>query len=138
MPGYSRAASMAAYKSVATHGAVLEADPHQLICILMDGALERLHIAKACIERGDKIQKAAVLHRVGAILDELRMSLDHKVGGKIAADLDNLYDYMMRRVLAANLHNDVGAIDEVGRLLGQIRAAWGQIPPQMRAKASQS
>lgn len=135
MSVYSRATSVAAYKSVATHSAVLEADPYQLICMLMDGALERLHIAKGCIERGDKTQKASVLHRVGAIIDELRSSLDHKAGGKIATDLDALYDYMMRRVMSANLQEDVAAIDEVGRLLSQIRAAWGQIPPQARVKA---
>jgi len=137
MSGYSRAASVAAYKSVATHSTALEADPYQLISMLMDGALERLHIAKACIQRGDKIEKAQVLHRVGLIIDELRMSLDHKVGGKLAADLDALYDYMLRRVIAANMHSDTAAIDEVGRLLSEIRGAWGQIPPSARVKAPQ-
>lgn len=137
MAGYSPASSIAAYKSVATHGAALEADPYQLICMLLDGAVERLHIARACVVRGDKIQKATTLHRVGAIIDELRMSLDHKVGGKLAGDLDSLYDYMMRRVMTANMDNDVNAIDEVGRLLAEIRGAWSRIPQQARVKGAQ-
>jgi len=132
MAGYSQASSIAAYRSVATHGAAIEADPHQLICLLMDGALERLHLAKTCIKRGAIVDKAAALHRVGAIIDELRMSLDHQAGGQIAANLDNLYDYMMRRVLVANLQNDVSAIDEVGKLLSEIRGAWGKIPATAR------
>lgn len=133
MAGYSRASSVEAYKSVATHGAVLEADPHQLITMLMDGALERLHIARGCIQRGDKITKAATLHRVVAIIEELRLSLDHKAGGDIAANLERLYDYISRRVLTANLQNDVAAIDEAGRLLNEIRSAWVSIPQEARA-----
>ena len=138
MAGYSQASSIAAYKSVATHGAAIEADPQQLICLLMDGALERLHLAKACIQRGDLVEKATTLHRVGAIIDELRLSLDHKAGGQLATNLDSLYDYMMRRVMVANLQNDASVIDEVGKLLAQIRSAWGQIPASARtARAAQ-
>jgi flagellar protein FliS len=132
MAGYSQASSIAAYKSVATHGVALEADPHQLISMLMDGALDRLVSARGSIERGDLVAKAGLLHRVGTIIDELRCSLDPKVGGEIAANLDRLYDYMMRRVLTANLKNDVAAIDEVVRLLREVRDAWIAIPAQHR------
>jgi len=133
MAGYSQASSIAAYKSVATHGSAIEAEPHQLISMLMDGALERLLSARGSIERGDLVAKAGLLHRVGAIIDELRSSLDHSAGGNIAGDLDRLYDYMLRRVLVANLKNDVAAIDEVLKLLRQIRDAWVAIPAQHRS-----
>lgn len=132
MAGYSQTSSIAAYKSVATHGAAHEADPHQLICMLLDGALDRLVSARGCIGSGELVQKTALLHRVGAIVDELRCSLDHSTGGDIAANLDRLYEYIMRRVLTANLNNDVAAIDEVVRLLREIRAAWVAIPPSVR------
>ena len=133
MAGYSQASSIAAYKSVATHGAAAEAEPHQLISMLMEGALDRLLSARGCIERGDVVTKAGLLHRVGAIIDELRCSLDHTAGGTVAANLDRLYEYMMRRVLAANLKNDVAAIDEVLKLLRQIRDSWNAIPLQHRS-----
>ena len=132
MAGYSQASSIAAYKSVATHGAACEADPHQLTTMLMDGALDRLSSARGCIASGELTRKAGLLHRVGAIIDELRCSLDHSAGGEIAANLDRLYDYMMRRVLTANVSNDVTAIDEVVRLLREIRDAWVSIPLQAR------
>jgi flagellar protein FliS len=132
MAGYSQASSIAAYKSVATHGAAAEAEPHQLISMLMEGALDRLLSARGCIERGDIVAKAGLLHRVGAIIDELRCSLDHTTGGTVAANLDKLYEYMMRRVLAANLKNDVAAVDEVLKLLRQIRDSWNAIPLQHR------
>lgn len=132
MAGYSQASSIAAYKSVATHGVALEATPHQLICMLMDGALDRLVSAKGCIERGESVDKAALLHRVGEIIAELSCSLDHSVGGEVSQNLDRLYDYMMRRVLHANINNDVSAIEEVMKLLGNIRNAWVAIPPAAR------
>lgn len=135
MAGYSQASSIAAYKSVATHGVACEADPHQLISMLLDGALDRLVSAKGCIAQGDLVQKAALLHRVGAILDELRCSLDHSVGGELSANLDRLYDYMLRRVMVANLKNDVSAIDETVRLLRDIRTAWTSIPVEARTRA---
>jgi flagellar protein FliS len=135
MAGYSQASSIAAYKSVATHGVAAEADPHQLVSMLMDGALDRLVSAKGCIERNEIVAKAGLLHRVGAIIDELRSSLDHSAGGEIAANLDRLYDYMTRRVLSANLNNDVAAIDETVRLLREVRAAWVSIPVQSRTRS---
>lgn len=128
-----QAARISAYKSVATHGAAADADPHRLICMLLDGALERLSAARGYAERKDLMQKAALLHRVGLIIDELRLSLDHSAGGDIAANLDRLYDYVMRRVVHANLQNDTAAIDEAARLLQKIRDAWTAIPPEARA-----
>jgi flagellar protein FliS len=134
MAGYSQASSIAAYRSVATHGSAQEADPHQLISMLMDGALERLASAKGSIASGDLVAKAGLLHRVGAIIDELRCSLDHSAGGALSANLDRLYDYMTRRVMTANLKNDVAAIDEVVKLLREVRDAWTAIPAQHRAR----
>ena len=132
MAGYSQTSGISAYKQVAVHGGASEADPYQLICMLMDGALERLHIAKAAIQRKDKVAKAKALHRVVEIIDELRASLNHKAGGQIADNLDRLYDYMIRRTLAANLQEDIKVIDEVNKLLSEIRGAWGAIPPTAR------
>jgi len=67
MAGYSNS-PIAAYKNVAAQSAVLDADPFQLISMLMDTALERLKIARACVQRGDKAGKAAALHRATAII----------------------------------------------------------------------
>lgn len=132
MSAYPQTARISAYQSVAAHGTSSSADPHQLITLLMDGALDRLASANGCIERGEVVQKAALLQRVGAIIEELRSSLDHSVGGEVAGNLDRLYDYMMRRVLVANLHNETKAIDEVARLLREIRTAWVAIPLEAR------
>ncbi|NNM01577.1 MAG: flagellar protein FliS, partial [Gammaproteobacteria bacterium] len=45
------------------------------------------------------------------------------------ANLDQLYDYMNRQLVFANLHNDVEKLNEVYELLGEIRAGWDGIKP---------
>jgi len=130
------ASSISAYKSVAAHSAVHEADPHQLICLLLDGALDRMVVAKSHITRKDMIAKASVMHRVTEIIMELRESLNLSAGGEIAANLDALYDYMIRRLLAANINNDAGIVDEVIGLLKPVRDSWYQIGPQARSLQS--
>jgi len=133
MPANSTSARLAAYQSAASQGAAAEADAHRLIWLLMDGALDRIAMARGCMERGEITQKAALLHRVVAIVDELKASLNLQAGGLIAANLDSLYVYISQRVMLANLENRVDLLDECAKLLRPIRDAWVTIAPQARA-----
>jgi flagellar protein FliS len=128
MSAYSRSSSLAAYQSVAAHGGVAAADPHGLITMLMDGALQRLSAARGAIEHGAIESKGRLIHRVVEIIDELRASLNFEGGGEIAANMAALYDYSSRQLLRANLENRTDLLDEVGHLLREIRSAWIQIP----------
>lgn len=136
MSVYSRASSVAAYQSASAHGGVAAADPHKLILMLMDGAIERIRAAQVCIERGELTEKAKLIHRAVAIVGELRGSLDMNAGGQIAANLSDLYDYMSRRLLNASIENDTKALEEVTKLLHEIRSAWVEIPQQARTRAA--
>jgi flagellar protein FliS len=134
MTGYARASNLAAYQSAAAHGGVAASDPHRLIVMLMDGALERIATARGCMQRGDAAEKGRLLNRVVSIIGELRASLDMKAGGQIAANLADLYDYMCRRLLKATSENRVEMLDEVSNLLHEIRSAWLAIPAEARQR----
>lgn len=123
---------LATYRSVATHGGVAAADPHRLTLMLMDGALERISAAKGNLANGRRAEKCALIQRAIDIVHELRASLDLAAGGELAANLDSLYDYMVRQLAKANAEDRAGTLEEVARLLGEIRGAWVQIPPQAR------
>jgi flagellar secretion chaperone FliS len=127
-------AKIAAYSSASAHGGVAAADPHKLIVMLMDGALERIATARGCMERKDMMEKTRLLNRAVSIVGELRNSLDMKSGGQIAANLGELYDYMSRTLLKANVDNSTKQLDEVSQLLHQIRGAWAAIPAQARGR----
>jgi flagellar secretion chaperone FliS len=128
MAASPHAAKLAAYSSASVHGGVAAADPHRLIVMLMDGALERIATARGCMERNDIAGKAQLLNRAIQIFGELRGSLDLTKGAEIAANLDALYDYMCRRLLEASLKNDKKMLDEVTKLLRDLRDAWSQVP----------
>jgi flagellar secretion chaperone FliS len=128
MTAYSRSANLAAYQTVSVHGGVAAADPHRLILMLLDGALERIASAKGAMENGAAETRTRLLHRVVSIVDELRGSLNFEAGGAIAANMADLYDYSSRQLLRANLENRPELLDEVSHLLREIRSAWIQIP----------
>ena len=128
---------LAAYRSTSAHAGVAAADPHRLVVMLMDGALERIAAARGLISHGGGVEKAQLLHLAVAIIDELRNSLNLKAGGEVATNLDALYEYMCMRLMQANASNKPELLDEVSRLLNEIRSAWLQIPAQGRAQVSQ-
>ena len=124
-----------AYQQVRSHGGVESADPHGLITLLMDGALERLVTARGHMQRGEIAPKGEVIGRCIEIIGGLRDALDPKVESPLVGQLDALYDYMGRRLLHANLRNDVGALDEVSALLQKVRNSWVMVPPEARRPA---
>jgi flagellar protein FliS len=119
-----------AYATVGIETGVDGADPHTLILMLYDGALlalgdARYHMAQKNIAgKGQSISKAITIIESG-----LKISLDIKAGGELGARLAALYDYMCDRLLRANLHNRVEIIEEVSRLLTELREAWAAIKP---------
>lgn len=128
---------LAAYQSISAHGGVAAADPHRLVLMLMDGALERLAIARGCLERkqrGDISRKAQALTQAMHIVGELRGSLNMAEGGELANNLSDLYEYMLRQLLRANAQSDSRYIVEVVSLLNEIRGAWIAIGPQVPGK----
>lgn len=120
------------YRKVGVHAGIADASPHRLIQMLMEGALDKIHAAKGHMARGEVAAKGKHISWAISIVDGLRSSLDLKAGGELAENLDALYDYMNRRLLDANLHNDQSALDEVSKLLLEIKQGWDAIPEQLR------
>src|ERR1035437_2643806 len=118
----------AKYATVAMESSVQGADPHKLIAMLYQGALLAIANAKNGILRRDIPAKGkAISHAILIIGDGLNASLNKEVGGDLALNLSALYDYMVKRLLFANLNNDIEALDEVAELLGGLKEAWESI-----------
>lgn len=114
-----------AYKTVGIETAVQGASPHQLIILLFEGAKQAIILAQAHLRNGEVGEKGlAISKAIDIILNGLRVSLNTEDGGELAQNLYALYDYMGRRLLHANLHNDAAALDEVLGLLTEIQGAW--------------
>lgn len=125
------ASGIKAYAQVGVESAVMSASPHQLIVMLFDGAMSALVRARLFMQQGEIVAKGEALSKAINIIDNgLKAGLDHDQGGEITSNLSSLYDYMVRRLLQANLRNDSQAIEEVEGLLGNIADAWKQISPK--------
>ncbi|WP_151994292.1 flagellar export chaperone FliS [Buttiauxella massiliensis] len=124
-----------AYAQIGVESAVMSASPHQLIVLLFDGALSALVRARLFMQQGELAAKGEALSKAINIIDNgLKAGLDNEKGGEIAANLSSLYDYMIRRLMLANLRNDVAIIEEVEGLLTNIADAWKQISPLNAAR----
>lgn len=123
-----------AYQKVSLESAVMSASPHQLIVMLFDGALSALVRAKLFMEQGAIPEKGKALsHAINIIDSGLKTALDTSEEDELTTNLIALYEYMVRRLLHANLHNDIAAIEEVERLLGNIADAWKQAKPNYQS-----
>lgn len=120
------------YQQVSTHGGVAASDPHQLILMLMNGAIDAIAAAKGHMRRREAADKGMHISRAISIIDGLRGSLDHEVGGDMVVNLDELYRYMSQRLLQANIKDNPDWLEEVAGLLREIKEAWEQIPMEVR------
>ncbi|TWE09704.1 flagellar protein FliS [Pseudomonas sp. AG1028] len=120
-------AAMRQYQNVNTQAQAVDASPHRLIQMLMEGGLTRLAQARGAMERGQFAMKGELIGKAIGIIGGLRAGLNLEEGGELAVNLDNLYDYMSRRLLEANLKNSVEPLDEVADLLRNVKSGWDAI-----------
>ena len=120
-----------AYNSIHVETGVQGADSHQLVTMLLDGALAAIAAAVAALERGDVPGKCKAVSKAVNIVDEgLRGALDMQAGGQVAITLHDLYSCVLLRLTQANIKNDAVMLRECSDLLAPMRDAWASIRPQ--------
>jgi len=124
--------ALSQYGKVATRSEGDFASPHRLVQSLMEGVLDKVATAKGCIQRQDLAGKSAQITWATSIINGLRSSIDLDKGGDIAANLDDLYSYMLQRLTDANVENSTDPLDEVTGLMAEIKGAWDAMPEHIR------
>ncbi|RCW71171.1 flagellar protein FliS [Marinobacter nauticus] len=127
-----------AYQRVNTQTSITDADPHRLIQLLYNGAIERINMAKAKMQAKDYAGKAQLLNKAIEIIGGLRSFLDFEKGGDLAPRLEALYDYMERALLEGSARNDMAKLDEVIELLRSIKEGWDGIREEVVTQQSQA
>lgn len=117
-----------AYGKISIETGVLAASPNKLIIMLYEGAITACRSAVGYMQNKDIPNKGVMLSKAIMIIESgLRMSLDKKSGGEIAVSLDALYAYMSNRLVMANIRNQPELINEVIKLLTELKSAWETI-----------
>jgi len=114
-----------AYASVGVETGVVAASPHQLILMLYDGAIAAITTAQLQLRlKNNEARGQAASKAIAIIRDGLGASLQQQLGGDVAKNLSDLYQYMEHRLFQANLNSDHDGLDEVRTLLLQLKTAW--------------
>jgi len=116
------------YQQVSVSSSAMGASPHRLVQMLMEGTLEQLALAKGSMVCNEIAMKGQSIGRAINIVGGLQGSLNKEAGGDVAEELSNLYDYMVSRLLTANIQNDESILDEVSGLMIQIKSGWDNMP----------
>ncbi len=119
------------YGEVKVKAAVASASSHDLIKMLYDGLLERIAQMKGAIEQKNIELKNKKVNQAIAIISGLRESLDHDSGIELSGRLDDIYDYVQRRLWQAHVKNDAEILNECSALVSEISGAWTEISPQV-------
>jgi flagellar protein FliS len=124
-----------AYEETGVETGVMNADPHQLVAMLFEGARFAVGRAMFALEQGDIAAKGLNIGRAISIISEgLNQSLSWKADPQMADRLSSLYEYMQFCLSQANIHNDRSKLVEVDGLLGELESAWSAITPKRRQK----
>lgn len=105
---------------------VMSATPGKLVLLLFEGVirflrrLDGLDYAQNIETKNYNIQKAY------AIISELQVTLNMEYES-ISAPLFSLYNYMMRRLMEANVKNDATIVTEVINLISDLKETWAQV-----------
>jgi flagellar secretion chaperone FliS len=124
-------------KRAYTESAVLTAPKEQLVVMLYDGAIRFLNQSAVAMRAQNGRVFLDRVQRGEAIITELNLTLDMKQG-EVAERLRAIYQFCNMHLAAATMERDPAKIDDVIRLLTELRDAWQQIaaaPPAAAAAA---
>ena len=105
---------------------VLSASREQILLMLYEGAIKFTKLAIQAIEQNKIADKGQNIIRAFDIIVELNATLDHKVGGELAQQLEQLYMFMMDQYTKANLKNDIDALRANLKILANLHDGWKQ------------
>jgi flagellar protein FliS len=131
--------ALKAYAEVGVETGVAAANPHKLILMLFEGAILAVAAAKMHLQRKETALRGEAISKAIMIIDAgLKASLDLSAGGEMAERLFALYEYMLGRLLFANLKHRSEPLDEVSHLLSELKSAWAAIGTTPAAMAHQA
>lgn len=111
------------------------ATPAKLIVMLYDGSIKFINQAmEALAQKHRGFEKASnYIIKTQDIINELMVSLDFEKGGQIAKNLFSLYIYLNRRLIEANIQKDSQILEEVKKMLTELRGAWAEAAQKVQS-----
>ncbi|PAE19799.1 flagellar export chaperone FliS [Bacillus sp. 7504-2] len=112
------------------------ASPGELTLLLYNGCLKFIKLAKKAIEDNQVEQRNENLLKAQNIVQELMVTLNMDV--EVSHNLLQMYDYLHRRLVEANLNNDAQILDEVEGFVMEFRDMWKEVIQSTRKQYAES
>ena len=101
------------------------ASPAELTLMLYEGAIKFCNIAVVAIENKDYTKANTNIQKAERIIGEFQATLDFKY--EVAKDFNNVYNYIMQRLIEANIKKDIEILEEVLKHLRTMRDTWKEV-----------
>ncbi len=118
----------AKYKS----NSISTATPEELTLMLYNGAIKFCNQAAVALEKKDYMKSNKLIQRVQDIIREFQITL--KPEYEISAQLNDMYDYIMRTLITANIRKDDKKLQEATDLIRNMRDTWKEAMKIARAE----
>lgn len=113
--------------------AVTTASREKILLMLYEGAIRFVKQARSAMDENKIAEKGKFISKATAILSELMATLDFKVGGELATDLESLYVFMIDKLIEGNIENNPQCLNQVEDLLNTLYVAWSDVIKNPRA-----
>jgi flagellar secretion chaperone FliS len=107
------------------NNAISTASPGELTFMLYNGCLKFINLARKAIEEENIEEKNINLQKAQKIINELMVTLNMEY--EVAKNMMIMYDYIYRRLIEANIKNDIAILDEVEGFVTEFRDTWKQV-----------
>lgn len=114
---------------------IQSASREKILLMLYEGAIKFVKLAIVGMEKNSIKDKCENIGRAYDIILELNNTLDLKIGGEVAARLEQLYQYMIEQLIKANTQNDIEALRIVQKLLETLHEGWVQAVQKLKNEA---
>ncbi len=104
---------------------ILTASPAELTLMLYEGAIKFCNIAIMGIEQNDINKAHTNIVKVERIIEEFQSTLNYKY--PVANEFNEVYTYIYRRLVEANVKKDKEILEEVLGHLRVMRDTWKEV-----------
>lgn len=117
------------------NGKVNTASKGDLLIMIYDSAIRNIKEAQVQMKARNFPLKGQAVDVAFKAVSELMLSLNFEIGGEIARNLSNIYNFILRQITASNLSNDPQKLDVPLQILEDFRKTWLEVIDIERAKA---
>lgn len=115
---------------------ITTSSPEELTLMLYEGAIKFMNIGKYSIENKDIERTNSSLIRAQNIISELNFTLN--MDYEISAELRELYDFILSKLIDGNIEKDVKSIEEALEITYEMRDTWKEAMKQVKQQVSQA